>query len=86
MLLMLIDTRGLPPEPEDDDDPEGKPWPQVVQRLLQSWPAVMLLAVVASLVAGWIGFALACIAAGLGYRRLSQMFPARAGGLRDFYQ
>jgi hypothetical protein len=86
MLLMLIDTRRFPPEPEGDDEPDAEPWPRIVARLLCTWPAaITFLLVTASLVHGIAGVVIAFLAAALALRWFMRLWPT-VGGMRDWHQ
>jgi hypothetical protein len=85
VLLMLIDTRGEPPEP----DPEGssqEPWLLSFAGWLFPWPAVILWLLAAALtIDSWVSVGFAFAAFVVIYRRFALMFP-RVGGLKDYKQ
>jgi hypothetical protein len=82
--MLLIDTRGPPPDPPH---PRRESWliSLVLDHLLP-WPALVLWLVAAALMTdGWLGVGFSWSAVGIAFWRMSLAFRG-VGGLRDYFQ
>jgi len=83
MVLMLIDTRELPPDPPGEP---GRPWWGFVLARRLRWFAVVVALLVASYsTAGWLSLGFVYAALYLSVWRGLKLMPT-VGGVRDHFQ
>jgi hypothetical protein len=86
-VLLLIDTRGVPPEPEPEHDgPQGGRWFGALLAWLFPWPAIVGWLLVGGIVLDQLAGALFAVAAALiAFWRLAKAYP-HDGGLSSHSQ